>query len=262
MKTKTKEHAIGYLASLLSQSGKNDLEAKNTAGDLVFKLAPVLIVKDVTASYVKGLCHRVSTANPELSTVLSYHNYLQAAAIILGYDGWHPLMKAVDKSDLIPVDVERDVVPLTHRNKASQVRGGLHALAKGTHITWKDMRDTLRKLASHDMHPMIDAVMMEMQMKVGITSASDERGDMLFAIFPDPSSDMGDDWFMILGEKYRPPQERDGEYKTAMIAVQTYPLSNRIAHIEGGKIDEYSTVSIKEMVEATRKARQAQKQTA
>lgn len=262
MKTKTKEHAIGFVASLLSRHGKNDLEAKDIAGSVVQKLQPVLVVKDVTSAYVKGLCYRINAANTELSTIMIYHHYLQAAAILMGYDDWHDLMKAVDKSDIIPIDVERTEPPMRVRKDATQVRGGLHALAKGTHITWKDMRETLRKLSRQDMHPMIDALMIEMQLKVGITSTNDPRGDMLFAVFPDPSAEMGDDWFMILGEKYRPPHERDGEYKTAMMAVQTHPLSNRIAQITGGKMDEYSDVSIKEMVEATRRSRQVQKQAA
>lgn len=202
---------------------------------------------------IKGICARIHTKHKKLD--LPYATYLHCFAMLFYYTTWQSLVRASmgHKEELVTNNhhhlftarIGAPFPPLRETNIPNAK--GLSTLAKGTHVTWQSLRKILRKLSIEDMHPAIDSLLLEMQMAVGITAANDPRGDMIFAVFHDPNVENG---YLILGEKYRPKAETSGSYRTVMVRVKTYPLSNRIMSISVPKDNCYSEISIKTAVEA------------
>ena len=248
-----KTRVVSYLSQQIKPGNIIDPEVKKAATEIAEKLFVGINKEFAITAMVKGLCVRTMSAHANLQ--LPYEVYLHAAATILGYGSWQALSKEATQDDLVvnhyhgrfsgkkPADDPETSIPYAK---------GLASLAKGTMVTWAALHRIMYKLSSPSLHPHIDTLLMEMQVAVGITAATDPRGDMLFAIFRDPNME---DCFIIFGEKYRPPQEKEGTYKTVMVRVKTYPMTNRIESISSPRGDCYSPITIKQMVDMYRAVR-------
>lgn len=241
---------ISYLSQQIKSGPIIDHVVKAVATNIAQVLASAIRTEFVITANVKGACVRAQKLDSGFK--LTYATYLHACAILLGYTDWHAVMAEATQDDLVLNRYFRafNTKPAEHYSETSiPFAKGLATLAKGTHVTWAVLKRVLHKLSDSSMHTHIDSLLMEMQHAVGITAAADPRGDMLFAVFRDPNLE---DSYIIFGEKYRPPKERDGKYLTVMVRVKTYPLSNRVESISTPRDNCYSPMTIKQMVETYR----------
>lgn len=239
-----KEKALQHLASK-NESILSEKEMREINEQILERLLPLLKKGSHTTASLKGLCTRIKSSN---DVIMSYGAYLSTVAIVLGYGSWQSLMTNVNRDDSVENRYFKKFevnVSMAFEETNVPVTKGLAKLAKGSHVTWANLQSLLKKLSSPDLYPVIDALLMEMQMAVGITAATDPRGDMLFAVFRENDNDTD---YTILGEKYRPPFEREGAYPTVMVHVRTYPLSSRIESISLPKGHCYSPRTIRDRV--------------
>lgn len=249
-----------YLASQIRDYGKDDSaltqeRVRARAGEIYTRFITLLAKPSFSPAMVKGLCIRAKNAEGRYE--LAYGVYLHTCAIILGYHDWYDALRHQSPGKMIPnMNYQRfsdtPVAPIRESN-VSGVKG-LATLSKGSLVTWARLKQVLCNLSDQDMHQHIDSLLMEMQMAVGVTNPQDPRGDMLFAVFCDHTDE---DAYVILGERYRPPNEVEGKYKTVMVKVTTYPLSNRILSISTPDGDSYSPFTIKQLVLHVRDQRKA-----
>ncbi len=239
---------------LTRNTTQTDQAIRVKTSEIYDKLKNLLLKASYSPASVKGICIRVK--NHEGHFVMSYAVYLHACALLLGYNSWQDAMIQQTKGGMIPslyykVFSETFSVPI--RESIPKAKG-LAALSKGMPVHWSKLKAILCKLSDQDMHPHIDSLLLEMQMAVGVTTPSDPRGDMLFAVFNDETEE---DSYIILGERYRPPNEVNGKYRTVMVKVKTYSMSNRIMSVSTPNGDSYSPFTIKQLVQHVRDQRKA-----
>lgn len=228
----------------------DEAEREVLAKNIVDKLLQINGIEFATIPQIRGLCHRAEMQFRRAGLRLGA--YLHAVSVLMGYMGWDSVMKETEKSKGSVAKNHFFLAPALNRRVSDTYLHdikSLSTLAKGVHVTWQKLLKILRNLSTEDMHPEIDALLLEMQMAVGIYGVTDPRGDMLFAVFHDPNVEDG---YLILGEKYRPKNEVEGSYRTVAARVRTYPLSNRIMSITVPKNNCYHPTSIKACIEALR----------
>ena len=249
-----------YLASQINRNIKDidSATVRDGAGKIFDTLFPIIMRPSISPASIKGICIRAKKKDVITPySALPYAAYLHACSIILGHASWHTAMTDLNKSSMITNEYYQkfDNHGLILPEETSIPNAtALETLAKGTHVTWANLKKILSKLSDTSLHSDIDSLLMEMQHAVGIEPPIDPRGDMIFAVFMD---DTEDNSYFILGEKYRPPSEVEGPYKTVMVNIKTYSMSNRIMEIRRPKGYTYAPFTIKQLLQDRRAEYQA-----